>query len=129
MTQREAVDVAVELSQLALDIAGQLHPADMICRVTQLAAKLINCEAADIIRITDAGQLRITASNDPGLSELTHQAWQRWPHHLIDEANDRAHDTERTLQHGSYLQQLRGDTDIAQELILPLLVGRPTTDT
>lgn len=123
MTHHDSVDAAVELSQLALDIAGQPRPADMICRVTQLAAKLINCEAADIIRITDAGRLRVTASSDPGLSELTSKVWRRWPHLTIAD-DGAAPDTAMMLQRSSYLQQLRSDTGIMQELIVPLRAGR-----
>jgi len=123
MTHDDAVDAAVDLSQLALDIAAQPHPADMICRVTELAVKLTGCAAADIIGITEGGQLRITASSAPDLSQMTAKAWRQWPHTTIEKRRT-ANDTAMTLQRSSYLQQLRADTGIVQELIVPLQVDR-----
>lgn len=123
MTLQISVDVAVDLSHLALDVAGQPRPADMTCRVTQLAAKLVDGAAADLIRITDHGHLRVLASSDPGVSELTAQAWREWPHTAIP-VDGSADAPEMMLQRSSYMQQVRCNTNVLQELILPLTVGR-----
>lgn len=119
----DSVDATAELWQLTLDVAGQSEPADMISRVTEVAVKFIGCAAADLIWITEDGQLRITASSDPGLSELTEETWRRWPHSTIPEHSTLAN-WGMMSPHSSYLQQLRSDTGIMQELIVPLVVGR-----
>jgi hypothetical protein len=80
MTINDLVDGAVQLSTLASDAANVPDPAMTAGRVTDLAAKLIPCAAADIVRVTHTGQLRILASSDAGLSDLTAAVWQRWPH-------------------------------------------------
>lgn len=110
------------MSELALDVAGQPEPADMISRVAESAAKLIDCAAADLIRVAGAGRLRIVASSDPALSAHTEQAWRRWPHTPMSAARS-ADGTEMVLQRSSYLQQLRAATGIVQELIAPLRAG------
>lgn len=122
MSLHGSLEGGFELSDVALDIAGQPHPADMVIRVAQLAAKLIDCAAADLIRITDSGELRVSASSDPHFSELTRNAWRRWPHLTIPEFGP-AGDTAGIVQRSSYMQQLRADTGIVQELIVPLVTG------
>jgi hypothetical protein len=119
MTVDPSVEAAVRLSELALDVAEQAHPAGMVARVAELAAKLIDCAAADIIRVNRLGQLRIIASSDPGLSGRTEQAWRRWPHMAGALTGDMA----MALQRSSYMQQLRAGTGIVQELIIPLDAG------
>ena len=67
MTYKTSVHLAADLSRLALDIANQPAPVDMINRVAQLAGGLIDRAAADLITITGKGRLRVVASSDPGL--------------------------------------------------------------
>lgn len=122
MTLHVSTRTGIELSELVLDIAGQRHPADMVNRVAELAATLIDCAAADLIRVTGRGELRITASSDPQLSELTANAWHRWPHPAIPEFHP-AGDTAATVQGGGYRQQLRTDTGVVQEFVVPLVTG------
>ena len=122
MTGGNSDNAAAVLSELALDIAGQPDPADMVRRVVELAAKFIDCAAADIIRTTGGGQLRITASSDPGLSELTETLWRKWPHNL-NPANGTAEGRWMSVQRSNYLLQLRAATSLVQELILPLRAG------
>lgn len=122
MTFHGSPEGGLELSEVALDIAGQRHPADMVVRVAQLAAKLIDCAAADLIRITDSGELRISASSDVDFSDLTRDAWHRWPHQSISTCGA-ADGTAAIVQRSSYMQQLRADTGIVQELIVPLVAG------
>jgi GAF domain-containing protein len=119
VTVEPRAEVAVHLADLARDVADQADPASMIDRVAQLAAKVINCSAADIIRVDRRGQLRISASSDPNLSGRTAQAWQRWPH----APEEPTHSIEMVLQRSSYMQQLRAGTGIVQELIAPLRAG------
>lgn len=77
MTLHGSTETTLELSEVALDIAGQRRPADMVDRVAQLAATVITRAAADLIRITGSGELRVTASSDPRFSERTRNAWHR----------------------------------------------------
>lgn len=90
----------MNLSELTLDVAGPPEPADMISRVAELAAKLVDCAAADLIRVNGAGQLRIVASSDPGLSESTEPPWRRWPHTPMS-AGGQADGTRMLLQRSS----------------------------
>jgi hypothetical protein len=122
MTLHGSTESTFELADVALDIAGQRRPADMVDRVAQLAATLINCAAADLIRITGSGELRVTASSDPRLSERTRNAWRRWPHLAIPEFHP-SDDTAATAGRSRYVQQLGADTGVVQELIVPLVAG------
>lgn len=121
MTDDDQIDMAVCLSTLALDVSSLSDPATTASRVTDLAAKLIPCVAADIVRNTLAGELRIVASSDAGLSALTRRAWHLWPHlplsPTVVEHYRGDHDG------GSYSRQLRADCNIAAELIFDLRVG------
>ena len=69
MTISEVDDGAVRLSTLASDVANPHDPAMTGSRVADLAAKLIPCAGADIVRVTSQGDLRIvslqTAVADP----------------------------------------------------------------
>jgi len=80
MTLTEVVDGATQLSALALDVASVSEPGMTASRVTDLAVKLIPCAAVDVVRVTTMGDLKIVASSDPGLSQLTLPSWHRWPH-------------------------------------------------
>jgi hypothetical protein len=71
MTLTEVVAGAAQLSTLALDAASVSDPGMTASRVTDLAVKLIPCVAVDVVRVTAVGDLRILASSDPGLSELS----------------------------------------------------------
>jgi hypothetical protein len=122
MTLSRSTETPPALSKVALDIAGQRHPADMVDRVAQLAATLVECAAADLIRITGSGELRVTASSDPEFSELTRNSWHRWPHLAIPEFHPLG-DTAASGQRSRYLQQLRADTGVVQEVIVPLVTG------
>lgn len=122
MTVDPAVEAAVHLSGLALDVAEQANPAGMVGRVAELAAKLVDCSASDIIRVNGRGQLRIIASSDPGLSGHTEKAWRRWPHTPLS-GNGSTDRMAMVLQRSSYMQQLRAATGIVQELIVPLRAG------
>lgn len=121
MTISEVVDGAVQLSTLASDAANVPDPAMTVSRVTDLAAKLIPCAAADVVRVTHAGELRIVASSDAGLSDLTIAVWQRWPHYPLSSAVQgpcRAHN------HGSgYSPEPRAECGIAGELLFALQIG------
>jgi hypothetical protein len=121
MTISEVVDGATQLSTLALDAASVPDPGMTISRVTDLAVKLIPCGAADVVRVTAAGDLRIMASSDPGLSELTVAAWRRWPHIPLSEA---VQGPCRSINHGSgYPGTLLLDCGIVTELIFALRMG------
>ena len=85
MTISEVVDGATQLSTLAMDVASVPDPVMTVGRVTDLAVKLIPCLAADVVRVTPVGELRIRASSDAGLSDLTLTTWQRWPHVPLSE--------------------------------------------
>jgi GAF domain-containing protein len=119
MTVDPSVEAAVHLSELALDVAEQTHPAGMMDRVAELAAKLIDCAVADIIRVNRLGQLRIITSSDPEVSGRTERAWRRWPH-LPQTADVQTDHIAMVLQRSSYMQQLRAGAGIVQELIVPL---------
>lgn len=111
----------VSLAMLALDVASLSDPATASSRVTDLAAKLIPCLAADIVRISDIGELRISASSDPGMSALTETVWNYWPHLLVSPAIEEEY---RNRYHGGgYRTQLHAECGIGGELIFPLRVG------
>jgi len=121
MTLGDMVDGAVQLSTLALDAANVPDPSTTVSRLTDLAAKLIPCTAADIVRVTAVGELRILASSDIGVSELTVQAWQRWPHVPLSPA---VHAPLASDNHGSgYPIELRAVCGITTELMFALQVG------
>jgi hypothetical protein len=74
---------------------------------------VIPCAAADVVRVTAVGDLRIMASSDAGLSELTLAAWRRWPHFPLSEA---VQGPCRTENHGSgYPAALLVDCGIVSE--------------
>src|SRR3954470_21399278 len=98
MTISEVVDGATQMSTLALDAASVPDLGMTVSRVTDLAVKLIPCAAADVVRVTAVGDLRIIASSDAGLSDLTLTAWRRWPHFSLSEA---VQGPCRTENHGS----------------------------
>ena len=121
MTISDVVDCAVHLATLASDTANVPHPAMTACRVTDLAVKLIPCAAADIVRVTPAGELRILASSDARLSDLTACAWRRSPHYPLSTA---VQGPCRTRNHGAgYLPELRADCGITAELMFALRIG------
>jgi hypothetical protein len=121
MTISEVVDGATQLSALALDAASVSDPGMTISRVTDLAVKLIPCAAADVVRVTAAGDLRVVASSDPGLSELTSTAWRRWPHLPLSAA---VQEPCRSTNHGSgYPAALLADCGIISELMCALQLG------
>jgi len=123
MTISEVVDGATQLSTLALD-AATVDPVMTVSRVTDLAEKLIPCAGADVVRVTAAGELRIMASSDPGLSELTLIAWQRWPHIPLSAA---VPGSCRTQNHGSgYSGDLRTGCGIVSEWMFPLQISAGT---
>ena len=121
MTISEVVDGATQLSTLALDAASVSDPGMTIGRVTDLAVKLIPCAAADVVRVTSVGDLRIMASSDPGLSELTLTAWRRWPHLTLSAA---VQEPCRSANHGSgYPEALLVDCNIVSELMFALQIN------
>ena len=121
MTISEVVDGAVQLSTLASDVANLQDPAATGSRIADLAAKLIPCAAADIIRVTSHGELQIMASSDAVLSDRTRAVWQRWPHVPMSVA---VQGQCRSRNHASgYLPDLLADCGVATELMLALRVG------
>jgi hypothetical protein len=124
MTISEVVDGATQLSTLALDAASVPDPTMTVSRVTDLAVKLIPCAGADMVRVTAAGELRVMASSDPGLSDLTVAAWQRWPHLPLSAA---VHGPCRTENHGSgYPTELRAGCGIVSEWMFAMQIGTGT---
>jgi hypothetical protein len=102
-----------------LDAANVADPGTTSSRVTDLAAKLIPCLTADVVRVTAVGELRILASSDAGFSERTAAAWRRWPHFPLADEGSRA-----MQHHGSgYPIELHVSCGIACELIFSLQVG------
>ena len=121
MTISEVVDGATQLSTLAMDVASVPDPAMTVGRVTDLAVKLIPCLAADVVRVTPVGELRIRASSDAWLSELTLTTWQRWPHVPLSEA---VQGRCRSANHGSgYPAALQADCGIVSELMFGLRIN------
>ena len=121
MTLGELVDGAVQLSTLALDAASVSDPLTTVNRVSDLAAKLIPCVAADVVRVTSFGELRVLASSDAGLSDLTGVLWHRWPHRPLSPS---VQGPIRSHNHGSgYSAELLADCGIACELMFALQVG------
>ena len=121
MTISEVVDGATQLSTLALDAASVSDPGMTVSRVTDLAVKLIPCVAADVVRVTTVGDLRIIASTDAGLSDLTLAAWRGWPHFPLSEA---VQGPCRSANHGSgYPAALLADCGIVSELMFPLQIN------
>ena len=115
------VDGATQLSTLALDAASVSDPGMTASRVTDLAVKLIPCVAADVVRVTAVGDLRVIASSDAGLSDLTMTAWRRWPHLPLSEA---VQGQCRSANHGSrYPAALLVDCGIVSELMFPLQIN------
>ncbi|MET3807175.1 GAF domain-containing protein [Nakamurella sp. UYEF19] len=101
-----------------LDLDGRPTQADTRRGVTELGAELVRCAAVDIVRITAAGQLRISASSDPGLSELSAAVWLRWPHCPVIGIESPV--TVLTSQDTNYLRQMRASAGIVQELMIPM---------
>ena len=121
MTLTEVVNGATQLSLLALDVASVSDPGMTASRVTELAVKLIPCVAADVVRVTTVGDLKILASSDPGLSQLTLPSWHRWPHFPLSDA---VQGPCRVDNHGSgYPGALLADCGIVSELMFALRVG------
>jgi hypothetical protein len=121
MTLTEVVDGATQLSLLALDVASVSDPGMTASRVTDLAVKLIPCVAVDVVRVTTVGDLKILASSDPGLSQLTLPSWHRWPHVPLSDA---VQGPCRVDNHGSgYPAALLADCGIVSELMFALRVG------
>lgn len=108
------------LSAVAQEVADPLDPADLAQRVTELAVKLIDSSAADIVRVTASGALRVLVSSDPGLSELTARVWANWPLGAgAREAFPSASDGRRA----GYLAELRAETGVVDEWVWPLRVA------
>lgn len=122
MTFGRSMYAAVELADVAQDLAGLTTIAEVRARVTELAAKLFPCIASDLVRVDNAGNLRILASSDPGLSHLTEAAWKACPHQPIP-AGRSNQPTLIRLQRSSYLQHLRAPTMVTAELMVPLIAG------
>jgi hypothetical protein len=107
-----------------LDAASVPDPAMVVSRVTDLAVKLIPCAAADVVRVTANGELRIMASSDLGLSELTLAAWRLWPHRPLSAA---VQGTCSTANHGSgYRTELRAGCSINSEWMFLLQISNGT---
>lgn len=132
MTIHRSLDEAVDLADVAQDLAGLATSAEVGARVTELAAKLFPCLACDLIRVDAQGRLRIVAASDPGLSRLTEASWKAFPHQpvpltslphqaLLD--GSLPHLPPVTLQDRRYRRQLRASTRVDSELIVPLVAG------
>ncbi len=122
MTLHHGVAAALDLADVAQDLAGLTVVADLPVRITQLAAKMFPCMAVDLVRVDTRGALEVLASSDPGLSRLTEVAWKTWRHQPIPPGL-RRDPTPMRGQRSSYLQQLRGATGVAAELMVPLTAG------
>lgn len=122
MTFHRSVDAAVNLADVARDLASLSTVTDVSARITELATKLFPCIAADLVRIDAEGYLVILASSDPGLSQLTEAAWKAWPHQPLPAGRSSLPILTR-LQRISYLHQLRASTMVAAELVVPLIAG------
>jgi hypothetical protein len=121
MTISEVVDGAVQLSTLASDVANLQDPAMAGSRVADLACKLVPCAAADVVRVTSHGELRIMASSDAVLSGCTLAVWQRWPHVPLSAA---VQGPCRSHNHASgYFPDLLASCGVATELMFALRVG------
>lgn len=121
LTLHRSVGAAVDLADVAEDLAGVSLVADAMARATQLAAKMFPCTAVDLVRVDTKGSLQVLASSDPGLSQLAEVVWKNWPHQPIS-AEPRPDLPLRRLRH-SYLRQLRLSTGVAAELMVPLNTG------
>ena len=106
---------------MAMDASCQLDPAQTAARITDLAVKLIPCAAADIIRVKPSGQIRVSHSSDPGLSDLSETICHQWPHPLSLGAVGENRPTDERNQ--GYSRRLNDDCGIEKELTFALRVG------
>lgn len=66
-----AADITVQLSSIALDLHLQSDTVATRLRIVQLAVKLFDSVAADIVRIGTTGRYRILATTDSGISQTS----------------------------------------------------------
>ena len=113
-----SVDAAVNLADVARDLANLSTVTDESARITELATKLFPCFASDLVRIDAEGYLVILASSDPGRRELTEGAWKARPPQPVPAGRFSLPILTR-LQRISYLHQVRASTMVATELLVP----------